>query len=298
MTLHDAIIKVLQMKNRSMTTQEIADELNKNRLYVKKDKSLITAFQIHGRTRNYNQLFDRDGSTVILRNTREGSSRKVEVEIPGARVNDAKVLRPDQLEKYLMNEKNFKSIKHIEHEVPNCPGLYCLRLSNINNLPKQFSQELKARGHNILYIGIASVSLHKRMYDQELRAKGHGTFFRSIGGVLGYRPPLGSLRGKKNKRNYKFSKSDEDKIKQWLDENLVVNWVKYRSNLESLEGDLIKKYKPIINISKNPYYMNELKAIRKECVAIANKYCVECYFEFCFSGTFDILRFGTPSLQE
>lgn len=49
-----------------MSTQDIADELNKNGWYKKKDGSAIQAFQIHGRTRNYAQLFEREGSMVSL----------------------------------------------------------------------------------------------------------------------------------------------------------------------------------------------------------------------------------------
>ncbi len=66
MTLHAAIEKLLHQTGQSMTTQEIADSLNKNKWYQKKDGSDITAFQIHGRTRNYPQLFNRDGTTVSL----------------------------------------------------------------------------------------------------------------------------------------------------------------------------------------------------------------------------------------
>jgi Ca2+-binding EF-hand superfamily protein len=67
MTLHEAIIQVFNDTGKEqMTTQEIADILNENNLYEKKDGSEITAFQIHGRTRNYGHLFDRDGSTVKL----------------------------------------------------------------------------------------------------------------------------------------------------------------------------------------------------------------------------------------
>jgi len=49
-----------------MTTQQIADELNKNGWYQKKDGSKIQAFQIHGRTRKYANIFNRYGSTVSL----------------------------------------------------------------------------------------------------------------------------------------------------------------------------------------------------------------------------------------
>lgn len=66
MTLHEAIEKLLRQTGRPMTTQQIADELNKNGWYQKKDGSAIQAFQIHGRTRNYAKIFARDGSTVSL----------------------------------------------------------------------------------------------------------------------------------------------------------------------------------------------------------------------------------------
>ena len=66
MTLHEAIEKLLRQVGRPMTTQQIADELNKNGWYQKKDGSEITAYQIHGRTKNYYHLFKRDGSTVSL----------------------------------------------------------------------------------------------------------------------------------------------------------------------------------------------------------------------------------------
>lgn len=66
MTLHEAIEKLLRQTGRPMTTQQIADELNKNGWYQKQDGSTIQAFQIHGRTRNYANIFDCDGSTVSL----------------------------------------------------------------------------------------------------------------------------------------------------------------------------------------------------------------------------------------
>ena len=66
MTLHEAIEKLLRQTGRPMTTQQIANELNKNGWYQKKDDSTIQAFQIHGRTRHYANIFDRGGSTVSL----------------------------------------------------------------------------------------------------------------------------------------------------------------------------------------------------------------------------------------
>ena len=66
MTLHEAIEKLLHQIRQSMTTQQIADELNKNGWYKKGDGSIITAYQIHGRTRKYQNLFSRNGIIVSL----------------------------------------------------------------------------------------------------------------------------------------------------------------------------------------------------------------------------------------
>lgn len=66
MTLHEAIIVVLKEKSSDMTTTEIANELNKRKLYSKKDASEITPYQVHGRTKNYPQFFTRNGSKVGL----------------------------------------------------------------------------------------------------------------------------------------------------------------------------------------------------------------------------------------
>ncbi len=67
MKLHEAIAVVFGENEGWLTTQQIADELNKRKLYSKKDGTLITAFQVHGRTRNYSKLFVRDGSKVKLK---------------------------------------------------------------------------------------------------------------------------------------------------------------------------------------------------------------------------------------
>jgi hypothetical protein len=80
MTLHEAIEKLLRQTGRPMTTQEIADGLNENGWYQKKDNSLIQAFQIHGRTRNYANIFDRARSTVSLigQSVTKGKATKTE----------------------------------------------------------------------------------------------------------------------------------------------------------------------------------------------------------------------------
>lgn len=273
MTLHEAIEKLLRQIGRPMTTQQIADELNKNGWYQKKDGSKIQAFQIHARTKNYANIFDRAGSTVSLIGQSKTKVEPIKKETPVKVIKATQISSSDTglIEKILMNEKNFKSAASIDNFVPQNPGLYCIRISDINKLPKPFNTFLADRQHNIIYIGIATESLYKRFLNQELRAKGHGTFFRSIGAVLGHRPPKGSLTNRANKRNYKFLPTDEQKIIQWINENLHVNWVEFSGDFESLETALIDKYRPLINLAKNPSALQLLSDLRKECVQIANE---------------------------
>ena len=89
--------------------------------------------------------------------------------------------------------------------------------------------------------------------------------------MLGHRPPKGSLITKANKRNYKFSPTDEQKIIKWINDNLQVNWVEFSGDFESLETGLITKYRPLINLAKNPSALQILSDLRKECVQIANE---------------------------
>ncbi|MDA3904958.1 MAG: hypothetical protein PF484_02670 [Bacteroidales bacterium] len=273
MTLHNAIVEVLKTANRTMSTSEIALVLNRTKAYEKKDRSEITAFQIHGRTRNYSHLFDRNKSMVSLK----GKMNIPQAELVNKVVGEIKSALTtnnnfdiEDIVKRLMEVSKFKSAKNIDENVPFCPGIYCIRIKNIDALPKPFDVELKKRKHNIVYIGIATQSLNKRMLNQELRANGHGTFFRSLGAVLGYRPPLNSLVNKNNKRNYKFSALDSALIIKWINESLTINWVEQSSDLEEIETILIRKNKPLLNLAKNPEALLELSLLRKECVDIAN----------------------------
>lgn len=63
MTLHEAIIEVLESKpGKKATTQEIASEINSKKLYIRKDKQQLPAYQVMMRTKlakgRYHHLFD------------------------------------------------------------------------------------------------------------------------------------------------------------------------------------------------------------------------------------------------
>jgi hypothetical protein len=274
MYLHDAIVKLLQEKGHPMTTSEIASELNKKGWYQKKNKTAITAYQIHRRTKNYPYLFRREGATVYLASWPDkfsGTPKSTDdKEIKKVQLASQTILPDELTEKVLMNESNFRKAADIDKSVPAYSGLYCIRITNPKKLPVPFSTYLTYYNHNILYIGKATQSLKTRFLGQELRATGHGTFFRGIGAVIGFRPPQGSLVDYKNKNNYEFSKEDAKAIIKWINANLIVNWVYFDADFDGMETYLITKYLPLLNTDKNPIKLKELVALRKECRIIGN----------------------------
>ena len=150
--------------------------------------------------------------------------------------------------------------------VPDVPGLYCIKLRKGVRLPAKFG---KVRENGVIYIGQASTSLNQRFWKQELNHHGAATFFRSIGAMLGYLPPKGSLAGKST-RNYRFSQEDTEAIRNWIRQSLLVNFVVVEpSSIDDIEETLIRKYCPLVNIAKNPAASAELSAARDNCVAYA-----------------------------
>ena len=150
--------------------------------------------------------------------------------------------------------------------VPDVPGLYCIKLRKGVRLPAKFG---KVRENGVIYIGQASTSLNQRFWKQELNHHGAATFFRSIGAMLGYLPPKGSLAGKST-RNYRFSQEDTEAIRNWIRQSLLVNFVVVEpSSIDDIEEALIRKYCPLVNIAKNPAASAELSAARDNCVAYA-----------------------------
>lgn len=171
----------------------------------------------------------------------------------------------------LFNPSNFCAISELQTKKGQelgSVGYYCIKFKDDAKLPPAY--QLHFKSNRIVYIGVAESSLYKRLWEQELNAIWHGTFFRSVGAMLGYRPEKGSLVGKSNKRNYKFSKEKEELIKQWMQNNLIVNCVNDNDSLKEMEKMLIKQYRPLLNIINNPDALECLKQDRKKCIDIAN----------------------------
>lgn len=60
MTLHDAMIKVLKESTKEcMTSREIADKINSQKLYERQDKGIIPTSQIIARANQYPEYFNK-----------------------------------------------------------------------------------------------------------------------------------------------------------------------------------------------------------------------------------------------
>ena len=185
-------------------------------------------------------------------------------------VSVPKIGNYQELAKSLLDKRNFKNVSSLTiDDIPNDPGLYAIRIKNPAVLPREFSNELTRRNETLLYVGIASKSLQERLWGQELHHEKAATFFRSIGAVLGFVPPKGSLKGKSNQNNYRFSPSDTTRIIEWIEENLLVNFIESEGDIDTIEESIIKENKPIINIKKNPQPFAPLESLREHCREIA-----------------------------
>lgn len=186
-------------------------------------------------------------------------------------LNEMAISTAKDTSKKLIEKGNFIKIGEIDTLVPDERGLYCIRLADGSSLPELYQLELDYRKSRIIYIGkAAKKSLRDRLLKQELRAKGHGTFFRSVGAMLGFTPPPGSLKNKRKKNNYKFSKSDESKIIDWMNTNLETSWIKFE-DLFIIEKYLIEMHTPLLNIESNPRKFHILTDDRDKCRMIAGQ---------------------------
>jgi hypothetical protein len=67
-TLHEALAQILRENdNRWMTARELTDEVNRRRLYRKRDGSAVEVNQVHARTKNYEDVFEKSDGRIRLR---------------------------------------------------------------------------------------------------------------------------------------------------------------------------------------------------------------------------------------
>lgn len=255
--LKELILHRTATKSKS-EQKKLRDKMRRIGFYGRDDFGIIDC-----RVTDLDRLISEGKITVIGNNLISKSEYVSNVEEPAKEKNATDFA---SVEEELI-KGNFKSVSSLSADaIPNESGIYCIKLREGSTLPSKFG---KIREDRIIYIGIASKSLRERLWEEELNHKRAATFFRSIGAMLDYLPPKGSLYGKKT-RNYKFSLEDTDKIQKWMKQWLRVNFIKVEnSEIDNIEDSLIKKYTPLVNISKNPKASEELKKARQRCVDYA-----------------------------
>jgi hypothetical protein len=164
----------------------------------------------------------------------------------------------------LINIKNFRPIYTFKKTDLSVKGLYAIRVKNISILPSLFKTELISMETTLIYIGKGERTIYERI-QEECYGIGNGTFFRGIGALLTFKPIQGSLIDKINKKNYRFSPQDRDKIVEWINSNLDLNFVELDNEIGSIEQKLIKIYCPILNTVHNPKKSKTLASLRKAC---------------------------------
>ena len=176
---------------------------------------------------------------------------------------------PEQVLKQLLDAKQL-SPSEAERAWMHVPGVYAIFVDTLEALPTIYRDELKLRNTKLIYIGKAEKTLIGRCVEEELRHKRAATFFRSVGAMLGYLPLAGSLAGKRNQNNYRFSAGDTAKIIQWMEDHLKATAVPMQAEeVVAVERAIIPIAKPLLNIAGNPSKFAPLSAARDRCRVIA-----------------------------
>jgi hypothetical protein len=182
--------------------------------------------------------------------------------------------RFDDITRRLADFSATKTVDEASRLVPPAPGLYAIHVADRAHIPNPWRAKLTARGTRLLYIGQAGESLLERLVQQELRHRRAATFFRGVGAALGYRPILGSLVGKANQNNYRFSKADTAAIQAWMANHLRASWVELpHDELDPAEAAAIHALRPLFNTAGNPDCCSDLAQAREECRQIARSKC-------------------------
>lgn len=158
--------------------------------------------------------------------------------------------------------------RHRPGEIPrvNSPGLYALFLESQAALPG-----LAIAPSGLLYIGKTGSSLHKRNHFLHPHSAASSPR-RSLGALLKQQLglqalPRGQGRSGKNFTHYRFSKTDEEKLKKWMHNHLTYTYalMSVIKNIKHMEKCLIAELFPPLNLTDwlNPrkQYIEELRAV-------------------------------------
>ncbi|MDG4946851.1 hypothetical protein NMK71_10525 [Weeksellaceae bacterium KMM 9713] len=140
----------------------------------------------------------------------------------------------------------------------------------------------KVKKHDIIYIGKTESSQEKRDAKTHFTSgkTGSSTVRKSIGSILCQEMNLNPIPRndsdyiKGRISHFKFDENSEEKITEWMINNLALSFYEYpksKLEIETLESSIINELIPILNIAKNPSnpYRTALQTLRKNCANMA-----------------------------
>lgn len=152
--------------------------------------------------------------------------------------------------------------------IPNLAGNYIICLNEGSDVPEigiDLHFQLYA-GLRVLYVGVSKRSLRNRDFKQHFNGNnaGRSTLRKSLGSLFGYTK---IARDKKPNGKTKFNATDEEKLSNWMLNNLTLF---YESNSEPLvvEDKMIIELNPPLNLSKNRNEVN--RGFRKKLKELRN----------------------------
>lgn len=66
MRLEEAIVYVMVKRNGGMTTDQIAETINRQRLHLRKDGQPVTSKQVYATICRYPEMFTKEGGRIML----------------------------------------------------------------------------------------------------------------------------------------------------------------------------------------------------------------------------------------
>lgn len=66
MRIEEAIVYVIVKRNGGMTTEQIADAINRQRLHVRKDGKPVTSAQVYAVVSRYPDMFTKEAGRIML----------------------------------------------------------------------------------------------------------------------------------------------------------------------------------------------------------------------------------------
>lgn len=170
--------------------------------------------------------------------------------------------------------KLFDPMRDYSSILPDIPGNYLVVLRTFSLLPQiEVLPEFHYMDYNnnhypIIYTGISAVSIRKRDYQQHFIGNnaGKSTLRKSLGSLMGF-PKIPRDKNNPDNGKTKFNENDEERLSQWMRENLLLFYSvenREQEQIENLEKKLINDYNPPLNILGNNNPINkEYRALLK-----------------------------------